>query len=64
MKGMTPDLGSTRTGLCGISPPFSPLNVLFFRVVGHTKTSTHLQASGNTDMELGQRTNAWWELVC
>lgn len=63
MKGMTPDLGSTLMGLCAVFPPFCPLNVLFFRVVGQIKTSTPLQASANTDMKLGQRINAWWELV-
>lgn len=51
VKGVTPDLDSTLTGLCGIIPPFCPLNVLFFRVVGQTKTSTPLQASDNTDMK-------------
>lgn len=58
MKGMTLDLGSTLMGLCGIFPPFCPLNVLFFRVFGQTKTSTPLQVSGDTDMKLGQRIKA------
>lgn len=63
MKGMIPDLGSTLMGLCGIFPSFCPLNILFFRVVGQTKTSTPLQASDNTDRKVGQRIKAWWELV-
>lgn len=63
MKGMTPGLSSTLMGLCGIFLPFYPLNVLFFRIVGQTKASTPLLVSDNTDMELGQRINACWELV-
>lgn len=43
--------------------PFSPLDVLIFRVVGQTKTSTPVSASDDTDMKLGQRINVWWELV-
>lgn len=63
MKGLSPGLGSWLTGLRVVFLPFSPLDVLIFRVVGQTKTSTPLLASDDTDMKLGQRINVWWELV-
>lgn len=57
MKGMTSGLGSV------VFLPFSPLDVLIFRVVGQPKTSTVVLASDETGMKLGQRINVWWELV-
>lgn len=55
--------GQYTYGLLWYLSSFCPLNVLFFRVVGQTEASTPLQAPDNTDMKLGQRMNACWELV-
>ena len=60
MKGMTPGVGSSLTGLCVVFP-CCPLDFLTFRVAGQPKASIPLLASDST--KLGQRMSVCWKLV-